>query len=126
MSSVFVLMSLILTVSLCVKESLDCQAGVLTAFKRVGYLTVFQLIFAFLQVAIMCAIATAGSVYLPVIANLSCCMVIYVLGNVINSFQDMLYMNGDGTRWCLAFFLVYFSQILRNSALLEWKISLGR
>ncbi|GAN32909.1 MAG: ABC transporter permease [Candidatus Brocadia sp. AMX2] len=115
-SSVFVLMSLILTVSLCVKESLDCQAGVLTAFKRVGYLTVFQLIFAFLQVAIMCAIATAGSVYLPVIANLSCCMVIYVLGNVINSFQDMLYMNGDGTRWCLAFFGVFFPNLEEFSA----------
>lgn len=116
-SSVFMMMGLFLTVSLCIRESLDYHTGLLTAFERVGYSTVFQLMFAFLQVAIMCAIATAGSVYLPMISNLSCCIVIYVIGNVISFFQDVLQMNGGGTRWYLTFFGIFFPNLEEFSAI---------
>lgn len=105
-SSIFIGMGIFLTISLCVKESLDYRVDLFAAFGGVGYSTAFQLAFSFLQVAIMCAIATAGSVYLSMISNLSCCMGIYVIGNLINFFQGMLQMNGD--RWHLTLFFVLF------------------
>lgn len=109
--SVFVMMGGFLTISLYIKESLDYHTGLLVALDRIVYPTAFQLMFAFLQVAIMCAIVTAGSVHLPMMANLSCCMVIYVMGNVINYFQGVLQMDGGGTRWYFTLFFILFPNL---------------
>ncbi len=105
-SSIFMILGFFLIISLCLKESLDYHVDLPAAFDRIGYPTVYQLLFAFLSVAIMCAIATAGSVCLPLISNLSCCMVIYVIGNLMNFFQDGLQMYEIGNQWYLAFFLI--------------------
>ena len=110
-SLIFIMMGVFLTISLCVKESLDYRTGLLTSFVRVGYSTVFQLVFSFLQVAIMCAIATAGSVFLSMISNLSCCLLIYVFGNLTNFFQGMLQTNGHWSAWYLTLFFVFFPNL---------------
>ncbi|MDN3513248.1 MAG: ABC transporter permease [Candidatus Brocadia sp.] len=107
-SSIFIMMGILLTISLCVKESLDYDTDFLSSFERVGYSTVFQLLLSFLQVAILCAITVAGSVCLPLLANLSCCIAIYVTGNLINFFQGMFQMNGDMTPWYLMPFFTLF------------------
>lgn len=107
-SFVFIVMGVFLIFSLCVMESLGYRIGLLTSFVRVGSSTVFQLMFSFLPIAIMCAIATAGSVFLSMISNLSCCLAIYVFGHLISFFQGMLPQGGDWSAWCLsAFFLVF-------------------
>jgi len=67
----FMVMGVFMTVSLCVKDSLDYHTSLSTSFAKVGCATLFQLIFSFLQVAIMCTIAIAGSIYLPLVSNLS-------------------------------------------------------
>jgi ABC-type transport system involved in multi-copper enzyme maturation permease subunit len=114
-SLIFILMGVLLTVSLCIKESLDYRIGVLTSFARVGYPTGLQLVFSFLQIAIMCAIATAGSVFLPMLSNLSSCIGIYVIGNLINFFHRTLQMNGG--RWYLSFFFFLFPNFEEFSTL---------
>ncbi len=115
-SLIFAMMSLFLMISLSVKESLDYHAGLLTAFERVGSSTVIQLIFSFLQVAIMCAIATAGSLYLPMISNLICCVVVFVLGNLINYFHGML-MSEGGIPWYVMLFFTFIPNLERFSTI---------
>lgn len=116
-SLIFMFMGFFLTVSVCIKESLDYHIGLIAAFERIGYSVVFQLILAFLQVAIMSAIATAGSVYLPMISNLCCCIVIYLMGNLISFFQGMLQINGGDTPWYLTSFFVIFPNLEEFSPL---------
>ncbi|MEB2309569.1 MAG: ABC transporter permease subunit [Candidatus Brocadiaceae bacterium] len=104
-SSVFIVMGTLLTVLLCVRESLDQHIGFLASFAMAGYPTVFQLVFSFLPVAIMCAAATAGSVYLNLISNLCCCMVIYIVGNLAGFFHDLFPSVSNWSLWCLS--LIY-------------------
>lgn len=117
-SLIFMLMGSFLIVSVCIKELLDYRIGLIAAFERIGYSAVFQLILAFLQIAIMCAIATAGSVYLPMISNLCCCIVIYLMGNLVNFFQGMLQINGGGTPWFLTPFFIIFPNLEKFSTLI--------
>ncbi|MEP9410098.1 MAG: ABC transporter permease subunit, partial [Candidatus Brocadia sp.] len=108
---VFMIMGLSLILSLCIKESFDYHTGLLAIFERVVYPTALQLIFAFLQIAIMCAIATAGSVYMSMISNLCCCMAIYITGNLINFFQGILQMNGGGAQWYFMLLFILFPNL---------------
>ena len=85
----FIAMGIFLIVSLCVKDSLYYHISFLASFAKVGYATIFRLVFSFLLVAIMCTIVIAGSIYLPLVSNLSCCMFIYVLGNLMHFFQGL-------------------------------------
>ena len=104
----FMAMGIFLIVSLCVKDSLDYHISLSTSFAKVGYATIFRLVFSFLQVAIMCTIAIAGSIYLPLVSNLSCCMFIYVLGNLMHFFQGLFQGNESGFSWYVTVFYVFF------------------
>ncbi|HWR33396.1 MAG TPA: ABC transporter permease subunit [Chitinophagaceae bacterium] len=104
----FMVMGIFMTVSLCVKESLDYHTSLLTSFAKIGYATLFQLIVSFLQVAIMCTITIAGSVYLPLISNLSCCVFIYIIGNLMHFFQYLFQGNAGGFPWYVTVFYVFF------------------
>ncbi len=110
-SLIFIAMSVFLTFSLCVMESFEYRAGLLTSFVRVGYSTVSQLMFSFLPIAIMCAIATAASVFLGMISNLSCCLAVYVFGHLISFFQGMHQQSGNWPRWYLMPFFMLFPNL---------------
>ncbi len=104
----FMVMGIFLTVSLCVKESLDYHTSLSTSFAKIGCATLFQLIVSFLQVAIMCTIAIAGSIYFPLVSNLSCCMFIYIIGNLMHFFQYLFQGNEGGFPWYVTVFYVFF------------------
>src|SRR3990172_956878 len=63
---------------------------------------------AFMVVAIMCTIAIAGSIYLPLVSNLSCCMFIYIIGNLMHFFQYLFQENEGGFSWYVTVFYVFF------------------
>lgn len=104
----FMVMGVFMTVSLCVKESLYYHTSLSTSFAKVGCATLFQLIFSFLQVAIMCTIAIAGSIYLPLVSNLSCCMFVYIIGNLMHFFLYLFQGNEGGFPWYVTVFYVFF------------------
>ena len=110
-SFAFMMMGVLLTISLCVKDSLEYQTGFLASFASVGYPTLIQLVISFLQVAIMCGVAIAGSIYLPMVSNLSCCMFIYVIGNLINFFKCLFFGSEGGLPWYVSFFYVFFPNL---------------
>ncbi|MBI2472078.1 MAG: ABC transporter permease subunit [Planctomycetes bacterium] len=113
----FMAMGIFLTVSLCVKDSLEYHVSFLASFVNLGYATISQLLISFLQVAIMCTIAIAGSVYLPLVSNLSCCMFLYVIGNLMHFFQCLFQGNENGLLWSVAFFYVLFPNLESFNAL---------
>lgn len=110
-SFTFMMMGILLTILLCVKDSMGYQIGFLTSFASIGYPTFIQLVISFLQVAIMCGIAVAGSVYLPMVSNLSCCMFIYIIGNLINFFKCPFFGSEGGLPWYVSLFYVFFPNI---------------
>lgn len=116
-SLVFAVMGIILTIALCIRGSLDHHTGFLSSFTRIGSSTVFQLAFSFVPVVIMCAVATAGSVYLGMIPNLCCCMVIYIIGNLTSFFQDVLPATTNWHGWYLSPFFVFVPNLEEFSTL---------
>lgn len=110
-ASVFIAMGIILTVFLCFRDSLDHHTGLLNSFTQIGYVTLFQLAFSFVPVAILCAVATAGSVCLGMIPNLCCCLLIYTIGNLATFFQDLLPPMATWSKWCLSFIFVFFPNL---------------
>jgi len=104
----FMVMGILMTVSLCIKESLDYHTSVSASFAKIGCATLFQLIVSFFQVAIMCTIAIAGSIYFPLVSNLSCCMFIYIIGNLMHFFQYLFQGNEGGFPWYVTVFYVFF------------------
>ena len=119
----FMVMGVFMTVSLCVKESLDYHISLSTSFAKIGCATLFQLVFSFLQVAIICTIAIAGSVYLPLVSNLTFCMFIYIIGNLMHFFQYLFQRNEGGFPWYVTVFMYSF-QIWRISVSLVWEVGL--
>lgn len=110
-SSVFIAMGTLLIVFLCFRESIDHHAGLLSSLALFGNTTVFRLAFSFVPVAIMCAVATAGSVYLGIIPNLCCCMTIYLIGNLTGFFHDLLPTLSNWPRLCLSSIFVFFPNL---------------
>lgn len=113
----FIMMGIFLTTLLCVKESSEYHINLASSFKHLAYPTVFQLAFSFFQLAIMCAVAIAGSLYLPLASNLSFCMFIYALGNLINFFQELFRKNDGGFPWYVSLFYVFFPNLEGFSAI---------
>lgn len=110
-SIAFIMMGVCLIVSLLIKECKEYNIGFLDAFEGMGRLTILQLIFSFLQVAIMTGISIALSVYLPVISNISCCMFVYIIGNGIGFFKTN-FLNGKGSiLWLESLFYVFFPNL---------------
>lgn len=118
-SVIFILMGAILTCSLCMQASLGGHTGFSAAFAQVGYPTVFQLVFSFFPIAILCAIAIAGSIFLGMVSNLCCCMAIYIFGNLTSYFQGALRMGGEWPAWCLVPFFMVFPNLEDFSAVGE-------
>lgn len=116
-SLLFTTMGVILTTALCVRESLDHHTGFLSSFTQIGSSTVFQLVFSFVPVAIMCAVATAGSVWLGMIPNLCCCIVIYIVGNLASSFQAMFPSTIIWSSWYLIPIFAFFPNLEEFSAI---------
>ena len=107
----FLLMGSLLTGSLCIKDSLEDHVSLSSSITHIGYSTISQLIFSFLQIAIMCTISITGSIYLPMVSNLSCCMFIYVMGNVISFFQCSFLGDKGSFSWILSFFYIFFPNL---------------
>ena len=107
----FMMMGFLLAISLCIKDSLEYHIGLLTTFASIGYPTLIQLIFSFLQVAVMCGIAVVGSIYLPMISNLSCCMFVYIVGNLVDFFEGFFLSNEGNLPWYVSFFNVFFPNL---------------
>ena len=107
----FMVMGIFMTVSLCVKDSLEYHISLSTSFGKVGYAAIFRLVFSFLQVSIMCTIAIAGSIYLPLVSNLGCCMFIYIIGNLTHFFLYLFQGNEGGFSWYVTFFYVFFPNL---------------
>ena len=110
-SLAFIAMSILLTVSLCIKESLAYRISFLSSLMSEGYSCILQLAFSFLQVAMICAIATAGSVFLPMISNLSCCIFIYIFGNLANFFQGLFQTTEGSFPWYISFLYMFFPNL---------------
>lgn len=110
-SSVFLAMGILLTGFLWIRESLHPSAGLRSSFALTGHTTVVRLAFSFLSIAIMCAVATAFSVYLGMMSNLCCCMAIYILGNLTSFFHGLFPATAIWTRWYLAFAFVFFPNL---------------
>lgn len=113
----FVMMGIPLFISLGIRYSLDTHTGILTSFVGVGYSILVRLTFSLLQVAMMCAIAMAGSVYLSMVSNLSCCLFMYIIGNLINFFQDLFPGDGASFPWYSSIFCIFFPNMEGLSAL---------
>lgn len=113
----FMTMGVFLAASLCVQHSLEYHVGFLSSFANEGSVVFFQLLISFFQVAVMCTIAIAGSVYLPLLSNLSCCVFIYVIGNLMHFFQYFFQTSENGFPWYVALFYVFFPNIEGFSAL---------
>ena len=118
----FIAMGIFLIVSLCVKDSLEYHHLLPASFTKVGYATNFRLVFSFLLVAIMCTIVITGSIYLPLVSNLSCGMFIYVLGNLMHFFQGLFRGNEGGFSWYVTFFMCSF---LIWRVLIPWAWEVG-
>lgn len=110
-SLVFTAMGIILTIALCVRESFDHQTGFLSSFTQIGSSTVFRLAFSFVPVVIMCAVATAGSVWLGMIPNLCCCIVIYIVGNLASFFQAVFPTATNWSGWYLSPIFIFFPNL---------------
>lgn len=123
------IMGIVLLFSLSVKDMRDFHTSLSSSLVHAGYSTFFQFLSAFLQVSIMCSIAVAGSLYLPMAANFSLCISIYIIGNLVNLFHDLFQGNEGGFPWCISLLSVIFPNLEGFSSLSmgSWveKFSLG-
>ncbi len=99
----FAIMGIFLTAPLCIKNSLEYHINLSASFANIGLSTLFRLVVSFLPVSIMCAIAIAGSICLPMASNLSCCMFIYVFGNLMNFFKCIFQTSDGSFPWYVSF-----------------------
>lgn len=105
------IMGIILIFSLSVKDARYFHTSLFSSFVSVSYSTFFQFLFSFLQVSIMCSIAVAGSLYLPMAANVSLCVSIYIIGNLMNLFYNLLQGSEGGFPWCISLLCVIFPNL---------------
>lgn len=107
----FVVLGLLLSVFSWLKESIGGHTRLPEALFDVLHSIISPLFFSFLQIVMMCAIAIGGSLYLPIISNLSCCMFIFIMGNLLNFFQCLFPWKGGGVPWLVAFFYTLFPNL---------------
>lgn len=100
-----------LVISLCFRNMLDSHMGFFPSLMELGGTTFLQLFLSFLQVEIICAIAIAGSVYLSMAANLSCCVFVYIIGNILSLVQRLFNTDENGFSWLLSFLYVIFPNL---------------
>lgn len=105
------IMGIFLTVSLSVKDSLEYHKGLLNSFADIGYSVFFELVCAFFQAAIICSIAIAGSLYIPMVSNVSLCLFLYAMGNSTYFFQKLFQGNEEGFPWYTSIFFIFFPNL---------------
>lgn len=105
------MMGLFLTASLSIKDSLEYHKGLLSSFADIGYSIFFELVCSFFQAAIICSIAIAGSLYIPMVSNLSLCLFIYAMGNSTYFFQKLFQGNEEGFPWYASIFFIFFPNL---------------
>lgn len=111
------IMGFFLTISLSIRDSLEYHKGIVISFADMSYSIFFELVFCFFQAAMICSIAIAGSLYLPMASNLSVCLFIYVTGNSIHFFQDLFQGDEGGFPWFISLFFVFFPNLGGLSAI---------
>ncbi len=104
----FMVLGFLLVMTLWAKDVLGYQAEALSSLYQQAYPLFSQLAPVFLQIAIFCSIAIAGSVYLPIVSNLSFCMFLYIAGNLGGFFQELLRRDEGGLLWYASVFYVFF------------------
>ncbi len=104
----FMILSLLLALTLWAKDVLGYHAEAIPSLCQQAYPLFSQLSLVFLQIAIFCSIAIAGSVYMPVVSNLSFCMFLYIAGNLGGFFQELLRGGEGGFLWYVSVFYVFF------------------
>ncbi|MCF6150215.1 MAG: ABC transporter permease subunit [Candidatus Kuenenia sp.] len=107
----FLLLGSFLVISLCLKNVFDSHVGFFSSIRVLGGTTFLQLFLSFLQVEIMSAIAIAGSIYLSMAANLSCCVFVYIIGNMLSLVQKLFIANESSFSWFLSFLYVIFPNL---------------
>lgn len=104
----FMMLGFLLAMILWAKDVLEYHAEAIPSLCRQAYPLFSQLTLVFLQIAIFCSIAIAGSVYLPIVSNLSFCMFLYIAGNLGGFFQELLQGGKGGFLWYASMFYVFF------------------
>ena len=107
----YLILGAFLVVSLSLKNLLDFDVAFFPFIIHLGGATFLPLFYTFLQVEMMCAIAIAGSVYLSMSANLSCCLFIYIVGNLLCLVQNLFNANESIFSWFFAFLYVIFPNL---------------
>lgn len=107
----FLCMGIVLVVSLSVKNAVIYNLNILNSFKDIGFVTTILLFLSFLQVAIMTSVAIAGSIYLPMVSNLCCCMFVFILGNVSGFFMRISSSNAAEFPWWMPVFYMIFPNL---------------
>ncbi len=100
----FAILGVRLTVSAWLKEAIGNHTRLSESFFGVLYSMVSPRSVSFLQIVMMCAIAIGGSLYLPMISNLSCCMFVFIMGNLLNFLQYLFSGKEGWVLWLVAFF----------------------
>ncbi|TLD41373.1 MAG: hypothetical protein JETT_2380 [Candidatus Jettenia ecosi] len=100
-----------LAVSLSIKDSLEYHKGLLSSFADIGYSVFFELTCSFFQAAIICSIAIAGSLYIPMVSNVSLCLFLYAMGNSTYFFQKLFQGNEEGFPWYASIFFIFFPNL---------------
>ncbi|MCF6157825.1 MAG: hypothetical protein E3K32_04480 [wastewater metagenome] len=103
-SFVFFIMGGVLILSLSMKGFIEYHNGFFSSLVDIGCHTLLDLLFAFLQVAIICSIAISGSVFFTMVSNLSFCVFVFVVGNFASFFENALL-------WYASFFFVFFPNL---------------
>ncbi|MDR4506797.1 MAG: ABC transporter permease [Candidatus Brocadiaceae bacterium] len=108
---VFCLMGGILIFSLGIRHAADVHAGLFPSFLRVGADVFPLVVLSFLQIAVMCAIAIAGALYLPMVSNVCFCLFIYIFGSLIPLVRGLLEIDTGVSSLCLSLFFIFFPNL---------------
>ncbi|HHT9129415.1 MAG TPA: hypothetical protein ACFYEC_00940 [Candidatus Brocadiaceae bacterium] len=104
----FAMLGVPLAVSAWLKDTIDHHTRLSESFFGVLYSIAAPLSLSFLQIVMICAIAIAGSLCLPMISNLSCCMFIFIMGDLLSFFQYLFSGKEGWVLWLVAFFYTLF------------------
>ena len=107
----FSILGAILITALCVHNAMEYHGGFFDSALTMGIPTFFQLILLFLPVAIICSVGIAGSLYLPLVSNLSCCLFIYMAGNLMQFYHNIFSGGKDGFPWLISLVGVFIPNL---------------
>ncbi|QII09988.1 ABC-2 family transporter protein [Candidatus Kuenenia stuttgartiensis] len=113
----YLILGAFLVASLSLKNLIDLGVALFPSIIHFVSTTFLPLFYTFLQIEIMCAIAIAGSVYLSVSANLSCCVFVYIVGNLLGLVQNLFNANERHFLWLFAFLYTIFPNLEGVSAI---------